>query len=150
MTHTLVPFGPLALGSLVSMPTTHQKSLVLILARELATNSATPMFVVDPDGVLIFFNEPAERVLGRSFAETGPLGPEQWGSMFDPRDAEGNLIPADALPLTAALRELKPGHMTMRIKGLDESERDIAITAFPLFARANDFVGAVAIFWEQG
>ena len=25
----------------------------------------------------------------------------------------------------------------------------IAVTAFPLFARANDFVGAVAIFWEE-
>lgn len=132
------------------MPATQQKSLVLILARELATNSATPMFVVDPDGVLIFFNEPAERVLGRSFAETGPLLPDQWGTMFNPRDPEGNLIPADALPLSTALRDMQPGHMTMRITGLDQTEREIAITAFPLFARANDFVGAVAIFWEQG
>ena len=45
------------------MEKTQQRSLVLILARELADNSATPMFVVDPEGNLVFFNEPAEHVL---------------------------------------------------------------------------------------
>jgi PAS domain-containing protein len=128
---------------------TQQRSLVLILARELASNSATPMFVVDPAGVLVFFNEPAERVLGRSFAETGPLTPEEWGRMFSPVDEEGKPIPLDVLPLTKVLRDLQPGHMEFTITGLDDQQRRIAVTAFPLFARANEFVGAVAIFWEN-
>ncbi|MGH2725663.1 MAG: PAS domain-containing protein [Actinomycetota bacterium] len=131
------------------MEKTQQRSLVLILARELASNSATPMFVVDPTGVLIFFNEPAEHVLGRSFAETGPLSPEEWGTMFSPVDDEGKPIPLDALPLTKTMRDLQPGHMEFTITGLDEQQRQIAVTAFPLFARANEFVGAVAIFWES-
>jgi hypothetical protein len=129
---------------------TQQRNLVLILARELAANSATPMFVVDPDGTLVFFNEPAEKVLGRSFAETGALGPQDWGSMFAPTNPAGDPIPLDDLPLTRALRDLQPGHMTMKITGLDEEPRAIAVTAFPLFARANEFVGALAIFWEEG
>jgi PAS domain-containing protein len=128
---------------------TQQRNLVLILARELASNSATPMFVVDPAGTLIYFNEPAERVLGRSFAETGPLAPEEWGRMFSPVDEEGQTIPLDALPLTKVMRDLEPGHLEFTITGLDEEKRTIAVTAFPLFARANEFVGAVAIFWEQ-
>ena len=131
------------------MEKTQQRSLVLILARELASNSATPMFVVDPAGVLVFFNEPAERVLGRSFAETGPLTPEEWGRMFSPVDEEGKPIPLDVLPLTKVLRDLQPGHMEFTITGLDDQQRRIAVTAFPLFARANEFVGAVAIFWEN-
>ncbi len=131
------------------MEKTQQRSLVLILARELASNSATPMFVVDPAGVLIFFNEPAERVLGRSFAETGPLTPDQWGTMFAPVDNDGNPIPLDAHPLTKTMRDLQPGHMEFSITGLDGQKRGIAVTAFPLFARANEFVGAVAIFWES-
>lgn len=108
------------------------------------------MFVVDPTGILVFFNEPAERVLGRSFAETGPLSPEEWGRMFSPVDEDGKPIPLDVLPLTKTLRDLEPGHLEFTITGLDDAQRKIAVTAFPLFARANEFVGAVAIFWEQG
>jgi PAS domain-containing protein len=131
------------------MEKTQQRNLVLILARELAANCATPMFVVDPNGTLAFFNEPAERVLGRSFAETGPLGPDEWGTIFSPMDGNGQSIPVDRLPLIRALRELEPAHMALRITGLDGERRQIAVTAFPLFARANEFVGALAIFWEE-
>ena len=131
------------------MEKTQQRNLVLILARELASNSATPMFVVDPAGNLIFFNEPAEHVLGRSFAETGPLSPEEWGTMFSPVDENDEAIPLDVLPLAKVMRDLEPGHMEFTITGLDDEKRKIAVTAFPLFARANEFVGAVAIFWEQ-
>ena len=131
------------------MEKTQQKNLVLILARELAANSATPMFVVDPEGALAFFNEPAERVLGRTFAETGALGPKEWGSIFAPVDGNGQSIPLEELPLNKAMRELEPGHLAMNITGLDGEQRRIAVTAFPLFARANEFVGALAIFWEE-
>ncbi|MEX2554589.1 MAG: hypothetical protein WEB06_03035 [Actinomycetota bacterium] len=131
------------------MEKTQQRNLVLILARELASNSATPMFVVDPAGNLIYFNEPAEHVLGRSFAETGPLSPEEWGTMFSPVDEDGAAIPLEVLPLAKVMRDLEPGHMEFTITGLDDEKRKIAVTAFPLFARANEFVGAVAIFWEQ-
>jgi PAS domain-containing protein len=132
------------------MEKTQQRNLVLILARELAANSATAMFVVDPDGTLVFFNEPAEHVLGRTFAETGPLGPKEWGTMFSPLDPDGKQIPVENLPLTKALRDLQPGHLGMKITGLDGEPRMIAVTAFPLFARAHEFVGALAIFWEEG
>jgi PAS domain-containing protein len=131
------------------MEKTQQRNLVLILARELAANSATPMFVVDPEGTLAFFNEPAERVLGRTFAETGALSPREWGSIFAPVDADGHAIPIEEIPLIKAMRELEPGHMAMNITGLDGEQRSIAVTAFPLFARANEFVGALAIFWEE-
>jgi PAS domain-containing protein len=132
------------------MEKTQQRNLVLILARELAANSATPMFVVDPEGTLVFFNEPAEQVLGRSFAETGALGAKEWGTLFAPLDRDGGPIPIDDLPLTKAMRDLVPGHMEMKITSLDDEPRMIAVTAFPLFARANEFVGALAIFWEEG
>jgi PAS domain-containing protein len=131
------------------MEKTQQRNLVLILARELAANSATPMFVVDPEGTLVFFNEPAEQVLGRSFSETGPLDSNEWGTIFSPLDPSGRPIPVDNLPLTRALRDLQPGHLAMKITGLDGEQRMIAVTAFPLFARANEFVGALAIFWEE-
>jgi len=107
------------------------------------------MFVVDPAGNLIYFNEPAEHVHGKSFAETGPLSPEEWGTMFSPVDEDAKPIPLEVLPLTKVMRDLEPGHLEFTITGLDDEKRKIAVTAFPLFAKANDFVGAVAIFWEQ-
>ena len=50
-----------------------QKSLPLILARELAANTATPLLVVDPVGTMVFYNEAAEKLLGQSFAHSGEL-----------------------------------------------------------------------------
>ena len=41
-----------------------QKSLVLILAREFASNLATPIYIADADERLVYFNEPAERDRG--------------------------------------------------------------------------------------
>lgn len=127
---------------------TKHKNLVLILARELASNIATPMFVVDPDGTLIFYNEPGEVILGQSFAHTGELSPDQWGTLWKPETLAGDAIPADALPLTVALQQRQPSYQVMRITGLDGSKRVIGASAFPLFSKVSEFAGAVAVFWE--
>ena len=50
-----------------------QRHLALILARELASQLATAAFIADATGGLVFFNEPAEEILGRTFAEAGPM-----------------------------------------------------------------------------
>ena len=51
------------------------KSLPLILARELASNLATPMFLLDAGGMLVFYNDAAAKLLGKSFAELGRRRP---------------------------------------------------------------------------
>jgi PAS domain-containing protein len=129
---------------------THEHDLVLILARGLASSIATPMFLVNTDGTLVYYNEPAEEILGVSYAEAGELKPDQWGTMFAPVDrTSGEHLQPEALPLTVALDTRKPAHRRLRITGHDAVERDIAVTAFPLWARTDEFVGAVAIFWEE-
>jgi PAS domain-containing protein len=129
---------------------TREHDLVLILARGLASSIATPTFLVDPDGTLVYFNEPAEEVLGQTYAEVGELKRDEWGRMFSPQDpGSGEHLEPEALPLTTALTRREPAHRQMRITGLDGGRRDIAVTAFPLWARTDEFVGAVAIFWEE-
>jgi len=125
------------------------RSLVLILAKDLASRLATPVFVVDHEGMLLYFNEAAEPVLGRSYAEAGDLGAEEWATMFEPRDLDGNLLPLQDIPLGIALLKHKPAHRTLTIRAGDGVRRRLAITAFPLFAHRDEFVGAVAVFWEQ-
>jgi PAS domain-containing protein len=131
------------------MEQARQKSLVLILAREFASNLATPLFVVAPDGTLVFYNEPAEAVLGRRFAESGEMSAEEWSTVFTPSDLDGSPLALDELPLGVALAQRVPAHRPIRIQGLDGIDRTIAVTAFPLFAHTDEFVGAVAIFWEE-
>jgi PAS domain S-box-containing protein len=129
---------------------TSEHNLVLILARGLASSIATSMFLVDPEGNLVYFNERAEGILGQSYAEAGELSAEEWGTMFRQEDPQtGENIPREALPLTIALAERRPAHRSMVITGQDGVRRAIALTAFPLFARTDEFVGAVAIFWEE-
>ena len=51
------------------MDTHRQKHLVLILAREFASNLSTPTLIADERGYLVFYNEAAEGVVGRRFGE---------------------------------------------------------------------------------
>jgi hypothetical protein len=72
-----------------------------------------------------------------------------WGVRWDPQDASGTSIPADELPLTIAFAQRRPAHRDLSIVLPDGARRSIEITAFPLFGKADDFAGAVAIFWEK-
>jgi PAS domain-containing protein len=125
-----------------------QRELILILARDLTSRLATPAFVVDQKGTLVYFNEAAEPVLGRTYAEAGELGAGEWATDWDPMDADGRPIPLEELPLGIAFREGRPAHRAMRIMGGDGVARDIEVTAFPLCARADLILGAIAVFWE--
>jgi PAS domain-containing protein len=125
------------------------KHLVLILAREFASKLATPMLVSDADGNLVFFNEPAGVVLGRTFGEVGELPASRWAELFETEDLDGTPVPLERMPAGIALTEARPAHHRFVIKGLDAVRRVISVTAFPLLAHADDLVGVVAIFWEE-
>ena len=45
----------------------------IILTRQLAAYLSVPLFLVDPKGNLLFYNEPAEAILGRRFDPTFPI-----------------------------------------------------------------------------
>jgi PAS domain-containing protein len=128
---------------------TRQKNLVLILARDLASRLTSAAFVVDAEGTLIFFNEAAEPLLGRTYAEAGELRAGEWATEWNPTDEGGRPIRLADLPLGIAFREGREAHRAFRIVGADGVARSIAVTAIPLFARAHEVVGAVAIFWED-
>jgi len=125
-----------------------QKEIELILARQLASHLAMPIFIVDPPGNLIYYNEPAELILGRRFEETGEMPVEQWSTVFNPTDENGKPLAPEALPLVIALRRHCPAHRDMWIDGLDGVRRRIEVTAFPIDGQAERYLGALAIFWE--
>jgi PAS domain-containing protein len=124
-------------------------NLVLILAKDLASRLATPVFVVDGEGTLLYFNEAAEVVLGTTYADAGGTKAEEWTKGFDPLDENGASIPLEELPIGVAVKDRRPSHRELTIRGGDGVRRDIAATAFPLFAHTDELVGAVAVFWER-
>jgi PAS domain S-box-containing protein len=131
------------------VPERRPKHLALILAREFASNLATPTLIADEKGNLIFYNEAADEVIGRSFAEVGEVPIDEWTESFEPRTAENEPIPAERRPIRIAYDQRRPAHEQFRVTSRDGVERDVAVTAFPLFAHADEFVGIVAIFWRE-
>jgi PAS domain-containing protein len=126
-----------------------QQEIEVILARHLAECLAMPIFIVNPDGDLIFFNEPAEAILGVNYNETGVMPAKEWATMFEPVDRDGKLLPPEELPLMIALSKRHPAHKLFWIRSKDGVSREIEVTAFPLMGQAERFLGAVAIFWES-
>lgn len=125
-----------------------QQEVEVILARHLAENLALPIFIVDPQGNLLFFNEPAEAVLGLRFGDTGLMPASEWSTMFEPVDQDDKPIAPEELPLVIALTHSHPAHKGFWIKGLDEKLRQIELTAFPVIGQSGQISAAVAIFWE--
>ena len=127
-----------------------QHPVEVILMRQVASYLATPIFVVDPDGTLLYFNEPAEGILGRRYDEAGEMAQAEWASIFQPTDEQGRALPPERLPLSIAMAQRRPAHGPMWIRGLDGALRHIAVTAFPLVGQEGRYLGAVALFWEHG
>ena len=138
--------GPAIARNLTNVP----QPVELILVRELADHLATPMFVVQPNGDLLFYNEPAELLLGSRFDETGMMPFQQWATAFSPTDADGVPIPPDALPLAIAVQQQRPAQGSMNIMALDGTSRRLMVAAIPLKGQWGDHLGAAAIFWEEG
>ena len=125
-----------------------QPDLVLIVARSFATKLATPTVIIDARGDLVFLNDAAAEVLGTSYLEVGELRVSQWQELFQPRTLEKQPMTAAETPGGVALLERRPVRDSFMVRGLDGREREITVTAFPLFSRPDEVVGSMSIFWE--
>jgi PAS domain-containing protein len=125
-----------------------QKEIELILARHLASYLSVPVFVADPTGNLVYYNEQAGAVLGHPFEDSEDLPLYDRLSALEPKDEKGLPIPVEKLPLAVAVAEQRPVHCRLRIRGLDGVHRYIEATAFPLIGFGGRHAGAMSVFWE--
>jgi PAS domain-containing protein len=145
----LIPLGRPASAYASSVDTRRHKHLVLILAREFASNLATPTLIADDQGQLVFYNEAAAAVVGHPFAEAGEMPLDEWTASFAPRALDSQPLPADRRPARIAFDQRRPSHERFLITSHDGVDREVSVTAFPLYAHADEFVGIVAIFWRE-
>ena len=119
----------------------------LIIARNLMAAVELAAFIVDPDGVIVFFNDAAGELIGRRFEDVGPLTREEWSTEFGPFDEFGKLMPTEGLPLTVALRTGLPANGRFRVRPKDADLLEVEVSALPLVT-AYGFEGAIVVFWR--
>lgn len=107
-----------------------------------------PILIVDTEGTLIFYNEPAEAILDQRFEEAGEILADTWSRMFAIADEARNPIAQEDRPMMLALSERKPISRTAWMRCGHREWPRVNITAFPLIGEGRHFLGAQVIFWE--
>ena len=127
---------------------TSPKPIQIILARQLASSLAMPILIVDTEGTLIFYNEPAEVILDQRFDETGEMSADEWSTLFSVADESRTPIAQEDRPTMLALSERKPFSRTVWMQCKNREWRHVIITALQLIGEKDQFLGAQMIFWE--
>jgi PAS domain-containing protein len=124
------------------------KSIQFILARQLASCVAAPILLVDAEGTLIYYNEPAEAIFNQRFDETGEMPAAQWTALLAAMDEDRNPLPPEERPMMRAITNRYPVSQTLWIRRSDGEWRHLHVTAFPLVGERDVLLGAMSIFWE--
>ena len=127
-----------------------QQSVEMILVRQLASYLFVPVLVVDTAGTVIFYNEPAERILGVRFEETGRIDREEADRLVELSEDPGAGADEAGRPLITALQERRPVHARRwLLRRGDRVRLQVEITVFPIIDQDERVLGAVAMFWER-
>jgi PAS domain-containing protein len=127
-----------------------QHPIEIILLRHWASYMAIPIWIADPEGNLLYCNEPAESITGVHFEADGDVPVETHAARFDVSAPDGSPLMTEDLPISMALSKQMPSHRAMQIRGLDGVWRSIEVTALPLIGQNGRHLGALATFWEVG
>ena len=127
-----------------------QQPVEMILVRQLASYLFVPVVVVDVTGTLVFYNEPAERILGVRFEETGRIDPEEADRLIELSDDPAADPSESGRPVITALQQRRPVHARRRLlRRSDRVRLQVELTAFPVIDQEDRLLGAVAMFWER-
>ncbi len=113
------------------------KSLPLILARELASNLSTPMFLLDGEGMLVYCNDAAELLIGRSMAELGEITGFEFGEQIDLRHSDGTPMSGADSPAGVAFFQRRPAHRRARWTAFDGTRREVERDLVSVVRRAG-------------
>jgi len=124
------------------------KEIEVILSRQWADCLSVPVFITDTEGNLLFYNRPAESLLGKRFEDTGPMPAEEWSRVFKPHDAAGEPLSPSQLPLVKTLQTQTPENGSFWIYSLSGERHLLSVTSIPIIGRSERYLGAIAIFWK--
>ena len=108
-----------------------QTSREVVLMRQLVSCLGMPILLVDPVGTLLFYNEPAEELLGRRYEETGEMPLAKWTRLFRLTTEDGSPLGLETRPLVMALQQHRAGHGAFWIQGRDGIAKKSRPRPFP-------------------
>ena len=127
-----------------------QQPVEMILARQLAGYLFVPVLVLNTAGTVVFYNEPAERILGVRFEETGRIDREEADRLIELSDDPEARPDESGRPLVTALQQRRPAHARRwLLRRSDRVRLQVELTAFPVIDQEDRLLGAVAMFWER-
>ena len=126
-----------------------QQPVEMILLKQWAEHMGSSVWLMDAEGNLVYYNEPAEKILGLRFDEAGEINAAQLAETFHTSDRDGSPVATEDLPVVIALTQRVPSHAELRIRNRMGEEKEIAVTALPLLAADQRLLGTMAIFWES-
>lgn len=124
------------------------RDIEIILLEQLGGCLAIPIFVVDPQGDLLFYNESAEPLVGQRFEEAGALSLSEWSDRLRTSDKSGRAMDQDERLMVTSLRKREPVHRNFFLRGMDGERRELFGTAIPLIGEEARLLGALGLFWE--
>ncbi len=125
-----------------------QRPVELILARQWCALLTTPVLLFEPDGTLVYFNEAAAALLGRTYGESGGLTRAVWQAAFRMEDTLGASLSQDDNPLARALDDGIPAQAQVVLRGMDGELRTLQVTSVPLGSLSQAKLGIMALLHE--
>ncbi len=125
-----------------------QQPIEMILLHLWASYIAVPMWITDGEGNLVYYNEPAEALVGRRFDEVGEVAAADLAGVFVTSDLGGEPLPVNEIPTMVALTERVPAHRELRFRAFDGSWRHIELSALPIEGQGGRLLGSLTAFWE--
>ena len=107
-----------------------------------------PMVLVDARGMLVFYNDAAELVIGKPFAELGEIDALEFGSVLHLTELDGVPVRRRNSPAGIAFAERRPSHQQLLATGYDGVRRAVEATAYPLLGAHDELHGVVVVFWQ--
>lgn len=127
-----------------------QQPIELILSRQWASYLDFPVWLYNEKGILIYYNEAAEHLLGLHTRTIGEITAKDLKTVFKCTSLEEpqNLLDPMSTPVNIALFQHRPAHKKFKIFSLDGVWKEIESTAFPIVGQGGKQLGAISIFWE--
>jgi PAS domain-containing protein len=125
-----------------------QHPVEIILIKQWASLMAVPVWISDAAGRLIYYNEPAEQILGLRFEDAGELSADRVAEVFVVSDLDGSPLADEQIPLLFALTKKVSTHRRLRFLRADKRWSEIAVTAIPIIGEGNRPLGAMVTMWE--
>jgi PAS domain S-box-containing protein len=126
-----------------------QKSIEIILFRQLVTYITIPAFIVDIDDSILYCNNAAEKVFGFKFSEIGEIQAKNWQILFSPKDKNGHSVAIETSPLYISASQYCLAHGQFYIMNLQDAKlKKIELYAIPVLNNTHTHLGTIAFFQE--